>query len=93
MRIYRDKLSLDDGKKKALAAFKKRAAISREEVDQSMYFLRASGIPCTYYYCFSCGAVSDILNFEHKVRQRGWCAECQAIKDSGIVVKSGKKSV
>ena len=84
MRIYRDKLSIDDGMKVAKAAFKKRASISREKVDQSMHFLIDRGILCTYYYCLGCGDVSDILAFEHRVLPKSFCAECQALKDAGI---------
>jgi len=80
MRIYKDKSSLPKGKKAENAALKKRLATSRKDVDQSMRFLTEAQVPCTYYYCIVCGAVSDILNFEHKLQPKKLCPECEALK-------------
>jgi len=83
MRVYREKLATNKGMKHAKDALLKRVSIPRKKIDQSMNFLRELDIPCTYYYCIICGAVSDVLNFKHTVKPRSFCQECESLQKSG----------
>ncbi|MDR2540660.1 MAG: hypothetical protein LBD11_02500 [Candidatus Peribacteria bacterium] len=75
-------LATQKGKKFALAALKERRQNPPEQVNNSS--LRA-GSPM-YYYCNTCGHLSDVLPEAHIGSPKRWCKECQALKDEGWLV-------
>ena len=65
------------GKATALNALQERRENRPEKVDNSS--LRA-GSPM-YYYCKSCGHLTEVLPECHWTRPKHLCDECQALKD------------
>lgn len=69
------------GKKAALNALKERREKSATEkkIDNSSL---PAGSPM-YFYCKSCGGLSDVLPESFMSPPKTICAECQAMKDLG----------
>ncbi len=67
------------GKESALKALAKRRANQPKQVDNGSLI---AGSPM-YYYCISCGDLSDCLPECHFSAPRKLCKECQALKDLG----------
>ncbi len=68
-----------NGKEKALEVLAERRANKPVRRDNSSL---PAGSPM-YYYCISCGHLSDCLPESHNCAPSKLCTECQALKDLG----------
>ena len=67
------------GKDFALKALKERRDNPPEKIDNSKLY---AGSPM-YFYCISCGHVSDVLPESYLCSPSKLCDECQALKNLG----------
>lgn len=70
-----------NGKEFALAELKKRRETRPKQVDNAAL---NAGMPM-YYYCKSCGYLSDTLPESHLSRPKRLCVECKALDDLGCL--------
>lgn len=76
-------LATTKGKEFALAALRKRRKNKPEQKNNALLY---AGSPM-YYYCESCGHLSDMLPENHVGEPKRLCDECQALKDLGWLKK------
>jgi hypothetical protein len=67
------------GKESALAALKQRRANQPSQINNASL---PAGSPM-YFYCISCGHLSDQLPESYTCTPKKLCEECQALKDLG----------
>lgn len=75
-------LATTHGKDAALAALKKRRENQPTPLDNAAL---PAGAPM-YFYCISCGHVSDTLPEEYLGKPNRLCLECTAMKEMGWLV-------
>lgn len=66
----------------AMAALKKRRAHPPKQIDNSRLY---AGSPM-YFYCVSCGHLADEKPESYLTPPKKLCADCQHMKDMGVVV-------
>lgn len=72
-------LATEQGKKFALEALKQRRANKPKRIDNSSLY---AGSPM-YYYCCSCGHLSDVVSEGDYSGYNDLCKECRALKKCG----------
>ena len=70
-------VATENGKKAALEALAERRANKPDKIDNAS--LKAG--QSMYFYCKSCGHLSDILSESYIVGPKRLCGECKALKD------------
>ncbi|HSX39903.1 MAG TPA: hypothetical protein VLI92_04930 [Candidatus Saccharimonadales bacterium] len=72
---------LNGDKETRLQALEERKANKPDQIDNSALY---AGSPM-YYYCISCGHLSDKLREDWTLPPNKLCPECQALKDLGCI--------